>query len=107
MRNTFEACSECHRKFKAKPACQMMALLSMTRVKQLLKAFEHVGADYVGAYLTKQGREKPRTKRYLCLFTCFAARAVDLEHAYGLDTDSFSNTFTHMEGYGDIFLCCV
>ena len=60
------------------------------------RAFERVGVDYGVPYITKQGRGKTRAKRYLCLFTCLATRAVHLEMSNTLDTDSFIHAFTRM-----------
>ena len=70
--------------------------LPRSRLQSSLKAFEKVGVDYGGPFLTKQGRGRTRAKRYLCLFTCLTTRAVHLEMSYSLDTDSFINAFTRM-----------
>ena len=96
VRNTIEKCPGCRRRFTGKPTTQMMAPLPMSRLQCPLRAFERVGVDYGGPYLTKQGRGKTRAKRYLCLFTCLTTRAIHLEMAYSLDTDSFINAFTRM-----------
>ena len=74
----------------------MMAPLPRPRVISSMKAFCRVGVDYGGPYLTKQGRGKSTANRYLCLFTCLVTRAVHLEMAYALDTDSFMNAFAQM-----------
>lgn len=96
VRNVIEKCPGCRRRFTGKPAVQMMAPLPRSRLQHSLRAFERVGVDYGGPYMTKQGRGKTRAKRYLCLFTCLATRAVHLEMSYSLDTDSFINAFTRM-----------
>ena len=88
-------CAQC-RKHKAKPASQVMAPLPRIRVKEPLRAFSRVALDFAGPFFTVQGRGKPRKKRYLCLFTCLLSRAVRLEVAFGLDTDSFLNSFYRM-----------
>lgn len=96
VRNIVNACAECRSRFTTRIGSQMMAPLPKSRLQLLLQAFERVGVDYGGPYLTKQGRGKTRAKLYLCLFTCLATRAVHLEMAYSLDTDSFINAFTRM-----------
>ena len=94
--NVVEMCPGCRRRFTAKPTGQMMAPLPRARLKCPLRAFERVGVDYGGPYMTKQGRGKVKVKRYLCLFTCLTTCAVHLEMSYSLDSDSFINAFTRM-----------
>ena len=61
-----------------------------------MRAFTKTAVDLAGPFVTVQGRGKRQQKRYLCLFTCMTTRAVHLELAYGLDTDSFMNAFYRM-----------
>ena len=76
---------------KAVPGSQLMAPLSAGRVTPSRGAFEHCGVDYMGPLEIKQGRN--RLSRYCCVFTCLASRAVHLEMAYDLSTDSFLMAF--------------
>ena len=88
-------CAKCQRR-KAKAASQIMAPLPRIRLQTPLRAFARTAVDFAGPFLTMQGRGKRREKRYLCLFTCLLSRAVHLEIAFGLDTDSFLNAFYRM-----------
>ena len=88
-------CAACIRK-KVKCAKQIMAPLPLNRLKLSLRAFTRTAVDFGGPFVTIQGRGKLRQKHYLCLFTCLASRAVHLEVAYGLDTDSFLRAFYRM-----------
>ncbi|KAK3736479.1 hypothetical protein QZH41_005829 [Actinostola sp. cb2023] len=89
---------ECYgcRRYKVVPAKQIMAPLPKIRLKLPLRAFARVAVDYVGPFVTIQGRSTRRAKRYLCLFTCLTSRAVHLEIAYSMDTDAFLNAFYRM-----------
>ena len=73
-----------------------MAPLPQIRPRFSLRAFAQTAVDYGGPFITVQGRRTRRQKRYLCLFTCLATRAVHLEMAYALDMDSFLNAFYRM-----------
>ena len=87
-----EKCNSC-KKQKAKISTQIMSNLPKFRLAKSLKAFTNVGVDFAGPFETKQGRENIWHKRWLCLFTCLEIRAVHLELAFRLDTNSFLNTF--------------
>ena len=63
---------------------------------RLIQAFTKTAVDFGGPFITMQGRGRPQQKKYLCLFTCLASRAVHLEIAYGLDVDSFMNALNRM-----------
>ena len=95
IRHWESECNMCKRR-KARAASQIMAPLPASRLKEPLQAFSRVSVDYAGPFLTVQGRGKCRRKRYMCLFTCMTSRAVHLEMAYALDTDSFLKAFYRM-----------
>ena len=54
---------------------------------QVAPAFSKVGADFFGPLQVKHLRK--HEKRYGCLFTCMVTRAVHLEVAFSLPTNSF------------------
>ena len=76
---------------KQAPETQIMAPLPECRVTAGGFAFEYTGLDYFGHFLVKPGRAT--VKRWGCLFTCLKTRAVHIEVAHGLDTDSFLCAF--------------
>ena len=68
-----------------------MAPLPAYRVTTGACAFEHVGVDYFGPFYVKRGRAQ--VKRWGCLFTCLKIRAIHIEVAHTLETDSFLCAF--------------
>lgn len=79
-------CIRC-RRLKGPVGNQLMAPLPVARVVPGSYPFESVGLDYFGPLYVKQGRSS--VKRYGCLFTCLKCRAVHIEIAHSLSTDSF------------------
>ncbi|XP_055591483.1 uncharacterized protein LOC129743473 [Uranotaenia lowii] len=80
--------SECQwcRIQKAKPQIPRMAPLPKQRMAVGAEAFSYVGLDYFGPLEVSIGRR--REKRWVALFTCMTTRAVHLEVAYNLTTES-------------------
>ena len=79
------------KKLYGKPMSQRMADLPSERCSPTQAAFQHIGIDCFGPFYVKVGRAE--VKRYGCIYTCFATRAVHLEVLMGLDTQSFLNGF--------------
>lgn len=67
----------------------MVADLPVDHVTSDLPPFTNVGLDYFGPIPVKKGRSM--VKRYGVIFTCLVGRAVHLEIASSLDTDSCIN----------------
>ncbi|CAI6364177.1 unnamed protein product [Macrosiphum euphorbiae] len=87
-RITFK-CISCTRQ-KATAPIPMMADLPPARVRPS-RPFAHVGVDYAGPFLIKEGRRKQArsVKGYLALFVCMVIKAVHIEVVSDLTTDAF------------------
>lgn len=94
VKNWGRECKACEKR-RAKPAVQIMAPLPESRLGSTMRAFAKTCVDYAGPFITKITR-RVSAKRYLCLFTCSATRAVHLEMAYSLSTTDFLNAFSRM-----------
>lgn len=77
------------RRYRGQPSEKKMADMPGERVIPDLPPFTNVGVDYVGPIEVKRGHAM--VKRYGVIFTCMASRAVHLEVAYTLNTDSCIN----------------
>ena len=84
------SCFDCKR-LAAKPMAQVIAPLPRLRVTPYKRVFAATSTDYMGPILVQCGRGTQ--KRWLCVFTCLATRAVDIQVAWGLSTDCCINAF--------------
>lgn len=80
------------KKQHARPLEQKMAPLPEERLTPDKPPFSYVGTDYFGPFFVKVGRAK--AKRWGVVFTCLTTRAIHLEIAHRLDTDSFLGAVT-------------
>ncbi|XP_046557263.1 uncharacterized protein LOC124266512 [Haliotis rubra] len=85
VRNILSHCVTC-RRLKMPPCEQKMSDLPFSRVNPA-PPFTYSGVDFFGPHTIKEGRKQ--MKRYGALFTCLASRAIHIETANSLDTDSF------------------
>ncbi|XP_072178274.1 uncharacterized protein [Diadema setosum] len=88
IRGLLARCVVCRRQ-RGKVLVQKMADLPADRLTPDEPPFSRVGIDYFGPFELKRGRSV--VKRYGVLFTCLSVRAVHLEMADSLDTDSCIN----------------
>ena len=100
VRRVIGRCMACQRQRKACSGKQFMAALPEERLVPEKPPFTFVGVDYFGPLEVKKGRSL--LKKYGCLFTCLMTRAVHIEIAHSLDTDSKINAlrrFISVRGY--------
>ncbi|XP_030828101.1 uncharacterized protein LOC115919169 [Strongylocentrotus purpuratus] len=88
VRRVIGNCFQCKKRNSARGR-QFMADLPVERVTPDHPPFTNTGVDFFGPFYVKQGRSE--VKRYGCVFTCLATRAVHIEVANSLETDSFIN----------------
>lgn len=86
VRRVLARCIKC-KMISAKPCGQVMAPLPDVRTTVDCAPFSACGVDYFGPFEVRIGRSM--WKRYGCLFTCLRTRAIHIEVAHSLSTDSF------------------
>lgn len=88
VRKVINKCVTC-RRYQGPTMKQLMAELPPDRVSPADPPFTNSGVDCFGPFYTKRGRGQ--YKRYGVIFTCMAIRAIHIEIADSLSTDSFIN----------------
>ena len=88
LKSLLSKCVTC-RKYRAPCSKQKMANLPGERLTADEPPFSRIGMDFFGPFELKRGRSS--VKRYGVVFTCLVSRAIHLEVAASLDTDSCIN----------------
>ncbi|XP_060855378.1 uncharacterized protein LOC132933060 [Metopolophium dirhodum] len=89
IRSVIFKCVICARHRATAPQ-PLMADLPAYRVRPA-RPFSHVGIDFAGPFLIKEGRRKTTRsiKCYLCIFVCMVVKASHIEVVSDLSTDAF------------------
>lgn len=85
VRTISRLCQWC-KVYKAQLIIPKMGPLPEARLSPGVRPFSFIGIDYFGPILVKVGRSN--AKRWICLITCLTIRAVHVEVAYDLSTQS-------------------
>lgn len=90
VKKIIHKCIVCFRQ-KATASKQLMGSLPAGRVTAMSRPFEMVGVDFAGPINVKLSRVRRSVtgKGYICVFVCFATKAVHLELASDLTADSY------------------
>ena len=88
VRRVLRKCVDCQKR-KAPTGEQFMAKLPEDSITPHKPPLTYVGVDLFGPIEVKQRRS--RVKRYGCIFTCLSVRAIHIEVANTLNTDSMIN----------------
>ncbi|XP_062715690.1 uncharacterized protein LOC134291669 [Aedes albopictus] len=89
LRSTYnrvrKGCQQC-KNLQAVPVAPEMSALPSSRVKAFCRPFSYIGIDYFGPMNVVVGRRNE--KRWGVLITCLTVRAIHIEIAHSLTTDS-------------------
>lgn len=98
LRALGQSCVRC-RIFYAQSGKQQMGELPEARVR-VSRPFSTVGIDFAGPFKIKRGRIRDPTKlkAYICLFICYATKAIHLELVSEMTTDAFLAALTRFAG---------
>ncbi|XP_075157897.1 uncharacterized protein LOC142231164 [Haematobia irritans] len=93
IKSTINKCKPCIL-YKRRCQSQLMAALPPERA-DFSRPFSHTGLDFAGPFDIKNyaGRGCIITKGYVCVFVCFATKAIHLEATSDLSTSSFLAAF--------------
>ncbi|XP_044751667.1 uncharacterized protein LOC123311663 [Coccinella septempunctata] len=105
VKSIWNSCQLCKIR-RATPRIPVMGQLPECRIQPTIRAFIKTGIDYFGPLEVTVKRS--REKRYGAIFTCMTTRAVHLEIAHDLTTNSFINVlrqFGCRRGFPDEIYC--